>query len=209
MNLLVETGDPAAYLDASGTIDFHHPAVHALLEKLRAQGSSEEERARLAFLFARDEILHSFDLPGPRAVTISASETLMAREGICFAKSHLFAALLRGLGIPAGFSYQRVMRKGTPESGYALHGLNAIYLSSRQQWLRFDPRGNKPGVRSEFSLDEERLAYPIRPELGEIDYPHVLVEPDPKVLAAMRASGDSAELFERRPSELAARPPRP
>jgi transglutaminase-like putative cysteine protease len=87
------------------------------------------------------------------------------------------------MGIPAGLSYQRVVRKGTPESGFALHGLNAVYLPSRKKWLRLDPRGNKPGW-------------------GEIDYPWVFVRPDASVIAAMRSAKDTRELFEGRPSEL-------
>lgn len=204
MDLVFETPDHARYLEESDVVDFRHPAVRALVEEIAGRASTDEERARLAFTFARDELRHSFDLAGPRPVTIRASEALERREGICFAKAHLLAALLRGLGIPAGFSYQRVVRKGTPESGYALHGLNAFHLASRGAWFRLDPRGNKPGVQSEFDLDEERLAYPIRPGFGEIDYPWVLARPAPAVLAAMRSAKDSRELFDRRPEELVA-----
>ena len=31
-------------------------------------------------------------------------------------------------------------------------------------------QGNKENVHAEFSLDEERLAFPIRDQLGEVDY---------------------------------------
>src|SRR5690606_39523518 len=92
-------------------------------------------------------------------ITINAEDVLEHKEGICFAKSHLLATLLRGMGIPTGFCYQRVLRKGTIESGYALHGLNAVYLPDTG-WFRLDPRGNKPGIDSQFSTDVEKLAYP-------------------------------------------------
>jgi len=201
MKLILENSDPTAYLQASSVIDFHAPAVQAKVEDIRNRAEDDEARAKLAFEFVRDQIGHSFDLNSPR-VTISASETMASREGICFAKSHLLAALLRGLKLPAGFCYQRVTRKGTPESGHALHGLNAVYLPGRQAWFRLDPRGNKPGVNSQFNLEQEQLAYPIRPELGEVDYPYVLVSPPADVLAAMRNSADSHELFFKRPQTL-------
>ena len=38
------------------------------------------------------------------------------------------------------------------------------------KWIRLDARGNKENVHAEFCLDEERLAFPIRSELGEVDY---------------------------------------
>lgn len=205
MELILQTPDLAAYLEPSEVADFHHPAVHARVQEIQRHAKTDEAQARLAFLFVRDEIQHSFDLIDSPHVTITATEALEQREGICFAKAHLLAALLRGLGIPAGFCYQRVVRKGTPESGYALHGLNALYLPSAQRWLRTDPRGNKPGVYSEFSVEVERLAYPIRPEYGEIDYPYVLTHPDPAVLTAMHASKNAGELFFKRPPALQVR----
>ncbi|MCO5053583.1 MAG: transglutaminase family protein [Verrucomicrobiae bacterium] len=201
MQFIFETSDPNAYLSSSDVIDFQSPLVAAKLVAIRREAATDVAQARLAFEFVRDQIAHSFDL-NSAAVTISASEALAGHEGICFAKAHLLAALLRGLRIPTGFCYQRVLRKGTPESGYALHGLNAVYLPSRQVWFRLDPRGNKPGVNSQFSIEREQLAYPIRPELGEVDYPYVFVAPRAEVLASMRDSADGHALFHNRPAAL-------
>ena len=92
-------------------------------------------------------------------------------------------------------------RQGTVESGHALHGLNAIYLDGIG-WFRVDPRGNKPGIDSQFSMSEEKLAYLIRPELGEVDYPDVLVAPLKEVIEAMRSSGNTQELFYKRPESM-------
>lgn len=201
MQFIFETSDPNAYLSSSDVIDFQSPLVAAKLVAIRREAATDVAQARLAFEFVRDQIAHSFDL-NSAAVTISASEALAGHEGICFAKAHLLAALLRGLRIPTGFCYQRVLRKGTPESGYALHGLNAVYLPSIQVWFRLDPRGNKPGVNSQFSIEREQLAYPIRPELGEVDYPYVFVAPRAEVLASMRDSADGHALFYNRPAAL-------
>ena len=96
---------------------------------------------------------------------------LRERVGICYAKSHLLAALLRAQGIPAGFCYQKLG---------ALHGLNAVRLDGR--WVRLDARGNKTGADGQFSLAEERLAWPVDEACGDVDYPVIYAAPAPVVL---------------------------
>lgn len=201
MELQLESNDLTDYLkELPPVIQFSNPLIQEKIKAIKSTAASPKERAKIAFEVARDEVSHSFDT-NYQPVTITAEETLKQKEGICFAKSHLLATLLRGMDIPAGFCYQRVLRKGTMESGYALHGLNAIYLPETG-WFRVDPRGNKPGVDSQFTTDKEQLAYPIRTELGEVDYPNVLTKPLPSVLEAMRDSKDSQELFYKRPEAL-------
>lgn len=182
-------------------IRFDTPLVQQKIDEIKLQAHTPRECAELAFRVARDEIHHSFDTKNP-IVTISGESALENKEGICFAKAHLLASLLRGMEIPTGFCYQRVLRDGkTIESGYALHGLNAVYLEG-SGWFRLDPRGNKPGIDSQFSMDEEKLAYPIRPELGEIDYPYVYTEPLDSVLKSMEMSETSQALFHNRPEVI-------
>ncbi len=201
MRLIPESDNPQDYLgEIPGIIEFHTPKVQEKIREIEGRTAAPMERARLAFEVARDEIVHAFDVPA-KEVSISAEETLERCQGICFAKSHLLAALLRGMGIPAGFCYQRVLRKGTPGSGFALHGLNALHFED-VGWFRVDPRGNKPGIDSQFSVRPERLAYPIRPEWGEVDYPNIFITPRPSVLEAMRGARDSGELFACRPESL-------
>lgn len=86
---------------------------------------------------------------------VKAYDVLAAGTGICFAKFHLLATLLRGLGIPTGFCYQRVMRRGGPASGCALHGLNAVCCPATG-WIRLDRRENRPAVDAQFNLHQER-----------------------------------------------------
>ncbi|MGB3342893.1 MAG: transglutaminase family protein [Aequorivita sp.] len=201
MKLQIESGHLEDYLkELPPVIEFHTPLVQEKIREIESQTSSQIERAKIAFELARDGVAHSFDTKN-KAITITAEEALENKDGICFAKSHLLATLLRGMGIPAGFCYQRVLRKGTVESGHALHGLNAVYLPDTG-WFRVDPRGNKPGIDSQFTTDKEQLAYPIRPELGEVDYPNVLTEPLPSVIESMRNSKDCGELFYNRPETL-------
>ena len=186
MKLKLESDRPADYLGAiPPVIEWATPVVKEQVERMMASAPSDLERARLAFELARDQVAHSFDT-GHGVVSISAADALRNGEGICFAKSHVLASLLRGMGIPCGFCYQRVLRKGTVESG----------------WFRVDPRGNKPGVDSRFTTDVEHLAYPIRPELGEVDYPNVFIAPLPAVIQAMEDAKDCHELFWSRPVQL-------
>ncbi|MFL5661680.1 MAG: hypothetical protein ACJ8BW_10050 [Ktedonobacteraceae bacterium] len=57
-----------------------------------------------------------------------------------------------------------------------------------------DARGNKAGIQAEFSTGEERVAYVVRPELDEIDYPTIYVQPHPKVVKALREQVDGLHL---------------
>ncbi len=201
MQLLIESENLNDYLkEIPPYIVFDTPHVKASIHDIMSQTASPYERAKMAFEIARDGISHSFDTQS-KVITIGAEDALVNKEGICFAKSHLLATLLRSMGIPTGFCYQRVLRKGTVESGYALHGLNAVYLEGIG-WFRVDPRGNKPGIDSQFSTEVERLAYPIRTELGEVDYPNVFPTPLPEVIRAMEDSEDCQVLFYNRPEAI-------
>lgn len=78
----------------------------------------------------------------------------------------------------------------------------AVRLPGRSAWARLDPRGNKEGVDARFSLEEERLAWPVRPEFGEIDYPELRAAPHPVVLEALRGAVDRPDLWKRLPTGL-------
>ncbi|MCW2914984.1 MAG: transglutaminase domain protein [Actinomycetia bacterium] len=183
------TAEPWEYLGADEAIDIEHPLVQTTAAQLPA-GEGDAVFARAAFELVRDTITHSMDA-GDRRVTWRASDVLHERTGLCYAKSHAYVALLRAAGIPAGLCYQR-LACDEAGSAHALHGLTAVCLDG--SWFRVDPRGNKPGVQAEFSLGEERLAYRVRPELGEIDYPEVYASPHPAVLDALQRHDDCLEL---------------
>jgi transglutaminase-like putative cysteine protease len=184
----LEAYDPSSYLGADAVIDLGHPTIRQLAAMLRAEHSGDVPFAEAAFEYARDSVRHSWDVQDPR-VTVSASDALRDRVGLCFAKAHLLTALLRSEGIPAGLCYQRLSDGG---SSFVLHGLVAVHL--RGSWHRQDPRGNKPGVNAQFSLTTEQLAWPVRGELGEHDYAEVLVSPHPAVVRALSDATDVLEL---------------
>ena len=58
-------------------------------------------------------------------------------------KAYLLAAILRNLGIPTGFCYQKLILDVEEKPWLVIHGLNAIYLKSVSKWIRVDARGNK------------------------------------------------------------------
>jgi transglutaminase-like putative cysteine protease len=180
--LQLRASDPADYLGGDAIIETTTPEIVALAGDLRRASAYDTVFARAAYEWVRDHVAHSVDAQDPR-VTLTASEVLSMRVGLCYAKSHLLVALLRAQGVPAGLCYQRL---AGPGSQHCLHGLVAIYLNG--EWRREDPRGNKPGVNAQFSLTEERLAYRIDPALGETDYPDVYIAPAARVVAALRSA---------------------
>ncbi len=184
----------SAYLEVSALIDWHHPAIEVWTAAHKTSRRSDVDIAREAFEFVRDGIAHSWDI-GSRRVTAKASDVLEHGEGICYAKSHLLAALLRRHGIPAGVCYQRLTLGDTPDTGYCVHALNTVYLPSLSRWIRLDARGNKPGVDAQFSTDTEQLAFPVRPELGECDYGINYAVPHPKIVATLAAHTDCRAMY--------------
>ncbi|WP_446221773.1 transglutaminase-like domain-containing protein [Nocardia sp. IBHARD005] len=180
---------PATYLHRDPIVQLDDRAVISLAHDLRRGTPDDIEFARAAFHWVRDEVGHSYDVQDSR-VTLTAGEVLRERVGLCYAKSHLLAALLRVEGIPTGLCYQRL----THGDGHVLHGLVAVYLGDR--WHRQDPRGNKEGVMAEFSLTDERLAWPVDSALGEVDYPQLLVSPAESVVKALRNTTDVLSIYD-------------
>ncbi|HET6286980.1 MAG TPA: transglutaminase domain-containing protein [Amycolatopsis sp.] len=134
----------------------------------------------------REEIVHTVDTADLR-VTLMASEVPRERTGLCYAKAHLLAALLRSQGVPAGFRYQRI---GVP------HGLNGVDLAGLGRWIRLDPRGNKNGADAQFLLEEERLAWTLDPDRGEIDFPTVYPTPSSAVVEILSSAKPGIAWYE-------------
>ncbi len=190
------------FLAAAPLIEVDAPGIAAFVDT-RLRGLYEVDAAREVFRFVRDDVAHSWDVQGHR-VTRSAVDVLAYREGICYAKSHLVAALLRRAGIPSGICYQRLTLFDDASGGHAVHALNTVYLGSLDRWIRIDARGNKPGVDAQFAVDEERLAFAIRPEQGEIDYRRNHAAPHPEIIRTLEANDDVLVMYrERLPAALA------
>ncbi|MFK0245332.1 transglutaminase family protein [Amycolatopsis azurea] len=184
--LKIESERLEDYLVADAVIDHDHPLIRETADGLSPTGGTEVDVIRSMFHFVRDEIAHTVDAADPR-ITLMASEVLSERVGLCYAKSHLLAALLRSQGIPAGFCYQRIG---------VLHGLNGVYLAGLGRWIRLDPRGNKNGADAHFCLDDERLAWTLDPAKGEIDFPVVYTAPSSAVVESLSSATPGPAWYE-------------
>lgn len=198
----LETSDLTLYRRFTPVIDGDHEEVAGCARSLTEGLVSDVEQARALFEWVRDAIPHSHDI-NVDVVTCSASEVLAARTGICYAKSHLFAALCRSRGIPAGFCYQvYIAEKETGRT--AVHALNAVYLASLDRWIRLDPRGNTGDIDAQFDLVTERLAFPVDPAKGELFiYGQVFSDPAPEVVQALRRHQKRSDLWRNLPECLA------
>ncbi|OAS85385.1 MULTISPECIES: transglutaminase-like domain-containing protein [Metabacillus] len=194
MNLVCESDKINDYLLELTEVNYSNLNIKKKAVELFNESQTEIEKAKIAFEFVRDEIAHSWDIQSKR-ITCNASEVLDLKEGICYAKSHLLASLLRSQGIPTGFCYQRLMLFDTPEKGYCIHALNAIFLKSLNKWIRVDSRGNKEGIDAQFSIEEEKLAFPINEELDEKDYPVIYAKPHPKIVAVLKENTNALEMY--------------
>jgi transglutaminase-like putative cysteine protease len=165
--------DAAAFLASTDVVDWHRPGVRTLAWMLASGIHDPVAIAKRSFEWVRDEIRHSVDACDT-IVTCRASEVLAQRTGLCYAKSHLLAALLRANGIPAGFCYQRLSINGVG-GPYCLHGLVAAKLTLHG-WYRLDPRGNTERVNTRFAPPRECLAYSAQLS-GEATLPQIWAEP--------------------------------
>src|SRR5690625_7651985 len=192
MELICESNELNEYLTELNAVDYSNPVIQEKTSELFNSSQTDIEKVKIAFQFVRDEIHHSWDIQGTQ-VTCNASEVLSKGEGICYAKSNLFAALLRSQGIPTGFCYQRLMLFDTPEKGYCIHALNAVFLKTLNKWIRLDTCGNKEGIDAQFSIDEEKLDFTVQEELDEKDDPIIYVKPHPKTISTLEQHTNTIE----------------
>lgn len=164
---------PAPWIDAD------HPDIVSRAAQIRAAACDDIDAARRAFLFVRDEVRHAGD-HRLDPTTCRASDVLRERQGWCYAKAHLLAALLRALGLPAALCYQRL---STSDGRLVLHGLVAVQLPG-SGWYRADPRGPVAGRDAGFEPPVERL--PFAPSAaGERDLPGLHAAPLDAVVACL------------------------
>ena len=183
------------YLANTEYIDFENAIVQKQADLLFGESDTKLDLVKNTFYFVRDKIAHSWDVKDKR-ITISASDVLREKVGICWAKSNLLAALLRANHIPSGFSYQKLTLGDTPDTGYCIHALNTVYLSDYDKWIRLDARGNTDKIHAEFSVEKEVLAFRANIEYGEYDYKNNLAEPSEKLMRLLKENTDVLYLYQ-------------
>lgn len=201
MKLALFTDNIDEYLKKDEVINYENENITRLADSLFGNADSDVEYIKKAYEFVRDNISHSADI-NEDMLTCSASEVLAAGHGICFAKSHLLAALLRCKSIPTGFCYQKLILDDEMAPILIYHGLNGVYIKEYKMWIRLDARGNKEGVNAQFSLEKEQLAFPIRAEKGEEDGFVIYPDPDIKILEKFKNNKTRTELWDDLPTEL-------
>ncbi len=180
---LIMLGNTSDYLRCSEIVDFDDPIVSPLAASVT--GGDSVAVLRRSFELVRDRFAHSFDAGAESGIACSASDVVRLGHGLCYAKSHLLAAILRYNGIPAGFCYQRMVSEN---GGFVLHGFNAVFVGDR--WVRIDARGNNKHVHVEFDLAGDMLAYPVDENIGECEYPVIFPQPDSGLIQALRDGAD-------------------
>jgi len=192
MEFITQSNNLNDYLECSEVIDCNNLEIQGIASNLSQGAENEIELVKSTYEFVRDEIRHSSDA-GKSNVTCKASDVLKYKHGLCFANSHLLAAILRALDIPTGFCYQKLEF----DVGFGLHGLNAVFIKSIHKWIRLDARGNEGPVNAQFSLDKEILAYPVDEEKGEVDFLTIYSEPNEKVIEILEGSRSLTEAVEK------------
>ncbi len=196
----LETKQSERYLEESDIIDWKNSLILAKVDELTEHLTGEIEKAKTLFEWVRDQIPHSKDI-GSDIVTCEASQVLKQGTGICYAKSHLLAAMLRAVAIPTGFCYQRLCHD-PPYTGHCLHGLNGVYLRDLNKWIRVDPRGNTNGVDAQFGIDKEQLAFPMDQSKGEFIYDIIFTSPARVVVDTLKRFKSREAMWPNLPDSL-------
>src|SRR5262245_27691851 len=95
------------HLAFSPLCDGGHPSLVELRQSLFGPMKSPTKIAEAAYDFIRRNILYAFD-----AWEVKAHETLKKGTGMCFNKTNLMIALLRGAGLPSRFAAFWIRKQG-------------------------------------------------------------------------------------------------
>lgn len=201
MGIILYSNKIDEYLNHDDVVDYDNHAITELADTLFKKANDEFDFIKKSYEFVRDNISHSADI-NEDIIACAASEVLKAGHGICFTKSHLLAALLRCKFVPTGFCYQKLISDDEIDPVLIYHGLNGVYIKDYKKWIRLDARGNKAGVNAQFSIETEQLAFPIRPDMGEVDGFIVYPDPDIRILEKLRENKTRTELWNTPPTEL-------
>lgn len=183
------------FLAPTTVIDADHPDISALAHAL--SGPNPAETVRAVFTYVRDRISHPADT-GSSTVTVKASETLRAGEGICHNQAALLVALFRAAGIPAALRYQEVE---TETGQKVLHGIATVwapYLSETGGFILVDPRYPENDHRhSGHEWQTRALGHPF-----ERNLPMIHTDMLPVVVNALESATGAQELLRGLPGTL-------
>lgn len=199
--MILQSDNINDYLKMTPIIDWGNSNIQRITVEATRGLTTDIDRAKRLFEWVRDCIPHTADIDS-ELVTCNASEVLEKGTGICYAKSHLLAAMCRFAGIPAGFCYQ-VYRCSAPNNGTAIHAFNAMYLASIGKWIRVDARGNTGDINAQFDVEHEQLAFPVKSNKGELFiYNMVFTDPVSQVIEVLTRYDRRTEMWQHLPSAI-------
>ncbi|MEM6454555.1 MAG: transglutaminase-like domain-containing protein [Acidobacteriota bacterium] len=146
--------DPAAHLSATDYLDHGHPRVQQAIAEATRGATTPREKAVAIHDYVRDRVAFGFNKP---FYAMRASEVLAAGRGFCNNQSTVFAAMLRGAGVPARHRFYAlsaqvldgILDPGTP---YVDHAVVEVHLDDR--WVPVDSY-----------IVDRPLAEAVRPQL--------------------------------------------
>jgi|GEM_PF-677518 len=180
----------SVFLANSEYIDWHHPLVMSVSHNLSVGAANAVDVVRKCFELVSDKIENCLDYRRT-PIICRASDVLIYRIGSCYAKSHLFAALLRANAIPAALCYQRLSRVNS-DRPYSLHGLNAVWLKE-YGWFRIDATGIKSGQGVQFCPLVERLPFPLQADDENLQGRYA--EPLPEITQILTTCATEDDLY--------------
>jgi len=200
--LILQPDSPtlAHFLEETAVVDWQTPRVRERARRLSEAAADDAARLGAAFAFVRDEI--GAPEPDDGRPACSAGEVLREGRGLSFAQAHLLVALLRALGLPAGFAYQRVH---DADERPVLYGLAAGRLGD--DWHLLDATGASPiegATPVELDLDgppgAPRLAHTVDAERGQLVFPTLFSKPSRRVLDLLQRTPDLRRVLAHRPA---------
>jgi transglutaminase-like putative cysteine protease len=183
----IQLADSDRFLAPSKSCDADHPAIREAALSLGRSRDSEREKAIGVFHLVRDQVLFQFS-----RFSDTASDTLTSKRGHCYQKANLQIALLRCLGIPAGFITQRidpnVLRPFLSDEAMKIigervgHSNACAFLNGR--WVSADATFDKPLL--DFVLDDPWQMQETWDGIQDVKLPaHLLIGEPSEPLAAI------------------------
>ena len=182
------------YLTFSKYINGNDVRIVSKANEFKQKYTNEISLIKAVYEFVRDEIKHSWDIQDKRVTKSAVISDAVTSLGKMLRYS-IIAALVRACGIPAGICYQRLTLGDTPDTGFCIHALNAVYIKSMDKWIRLDARGNKKGVDAQFDLQTEKLAFVVRTNMGEADYRTIYAKPSDKLMNVLENNTDAIYMY--------------
>ena len=136
------------YLKETEFLNYSDPAIQQAVRQHSSPDRSDKENAVSLYYYARDAFRYDPYLTSLDRTNFHASEILKLGRGYCVAKAVLYAAFLRGAGIPSRLGFADVKNHMTSTRLARLmktdifyyHGYTEVFLNGK--WLKATPAFN-------------------------------------------------------------------